>query len=149
MIYALNKPTWNSFLNAETLAGLLQSSFWSFWRNSVVLKTVGGALNISWRVRNIVLYCSLLRIYNLSMFKSSTWYHILAPKLNMNAWKSYFNTYGLPRLYLLFVAICINANWYKIPQIYTELEEHLILLIFLLVHYTYLLLEVWCKAEYI
>lgn len=126
LIYALNKPTWNSFLNAETLAGLLQSSFWSFWRNSVVLKTVGGALNISWRVRNIVLYCSLLRIYNLSMFKSSTWYHILAPKLNMNAWKSYFNTYGLPRLYLLFVAIWINANWFKIPQIYTELEEHLI-----------------------
>lgn len=49
--YLQSNSTWNSFLNAE-------ESVWLLWRNSAVHRTVGCALNISWSVRNMVLYCS-------------------------------------------------------------------------------------------
>lgn len=54
--------TWYSFLSKEIFTGLSALVICSFSRNSVVFWTVTGALSISWRVRNIVLYCSWKKI---------------------------------------------------------------------------------------
>lgn len=64
--------TWYSFLSKEIFTGLSALVICSFSRNSVVFWTVTGALSISWRVRNMVLYCSWKKIILVIILKKKT-----------------------------------------------------------------------------